>query len=205
MLKFLANLVSILISPLFAPTYLFFIILFYFPATASITGLTDKLLAILYIFLATFAITFVLIYILYKARKISDITMNNQKDRYLPQLFLSGMYVVITAWLYNRYGKTDALAMGMLASTITVLTITLVNRFWKISTHSSGVAGVFGIVTALFLKASDSAFLVPYLIITFLTLVVCMARLYLKAHTPLQVICGFILGGGSGFCLFYFR
>ncbi|HXC04065.1 MAG TPA: phosphatase PAP2 family protein [Bacteroidia bacterium] len=205
MLRSLANIISILISPLFAPTYLFFIILFFFPGWASIDTVPDKILAIVYIFLATFGFSFLLIWILFKMGKIEDITMNKQKDRYLPQIFLSVIYVLITGYLFNRFGKKDALALGMLGSAITVVVITVVNRFWKISTHSSGVAGVFGIVTALFLKATDSTFLMPYLVIAFLTLTVCAARLYLKAHTPLQVICGFILGGTSGFCLFWFR
>jgi membrane-associated phospholipid phosphatase len=207
MIRFVANLLSVLINPLMAPTFLFAILLFYFPAleTSALAGSEEKLHAIWYIFIATFVFSFLLIFLLYKLKIIAKVTLENQKDRTIPQVFMLLVYLVITIFLARRLGLKDGLTLSMLASTITIAGITIINRFWKISTHASGVSGVFAIISLLYFRYQPEGFSSLYLLICLLTFGVCASRLYLKVHTPLQVVGGFILGALSGFCLFLWR
>jgi membrane-associated phospholipid phosphatase len=64
---------------------------------------------------------------------------------------------------------------------------------WKISAHLTGIGGLLGGVCSFALYYST---LPLGLVITILTasLILMYARLYLHAHTPLQVVCGLLLG-----------
>jgi membrane-associated phospholipid phosphatase len=205
MLRFLANFFSIVFNPLLAPTALFYILLYYFPQLEGIDNAHTKLKAIAFIFAATFLFAFVLIYILYKLKMISRITLDKQEDRYIPQILMSLVYLVIAIGLGMKLGWSNGLTLTMIATTISSTVITGINRFWKISTHASGVSGVYAIATVLHWQYPSPAFLGIYLGIAFITVAVCAARLYLKVHTPMQIVCGFLVGSISGFLLFFYR
>jgi membrane-associated phospholipid phosphatase len=180
-------------------------LLFYFPHLEGIEGADEKARMILYIFLASFIIIFIIIFLLYKLKMIAKITLDDQKDRYIPQLCLSIIYLLIALYLGQRYGLKNGLTLAMIASSLSAGLITIINRFWKISTHASGVSGVFAIASVLYWQYPTTNFLIPYILICCITFSVCISRLYLKVHTPMQIICGLLLGGLTGFSLFYFR
>jgi membrane-associated phospholipid phosphatase len=62
----------------------------------------------------------------------------------------------------------------------------LINLHWKISIHAMGIAGP--------LTALIYLFGLPGLILTLIVPLVGWSRVYLKRHTPWQVIIGTILG-----------
>src|ERR1035437_1598265 len=99
MKKFSANFISIMLIPLFAPTYLFCIILHYFPQLTAIVNLNDKLEAIAFIFAATTILPFVFVFILFKLKKISTLTLDDKKDRAVPQLFSCINYLLVSLLL----------------------------------------------------------------------------------------------------------
>src|SRR5476651_1133812 len=204
MKKFAANLVSIILIPLIAPSYLFWIILFYFPQLTRIVSLNDKLLAIFYIFLATTFLPFLVVFILYKRKVITDLTLHRQQDRVIPQIFSCFIYAGICLFLVYTEGATNALSLGMIAVSLSVIGLTLITPFWKISTHACGAWGLFAIVYDLQSRYHEPGFVVLYYIILFLTVSVCAARLYLRVHTVMQVIAGGIMGGAIGFLLFHY-
>ena len=205
MLRFLANFFSIVFNPLLAPTTLFYILLFHFPQLEGIHEMHTKLKAIAFIFASTFLFAFVLIYILFKLKMISRITLDKQEDRYIPQILLSLVYLLIALWLGMKLGWSNGLTLTMIATTISSVIITFINRFWKISTHASGVSGVYAIATVLHWQYPSPAFLGVYIGIACITVAVCASRLYLKVHTPMQIVAGFLVGGISGFLLFFYR
>jgi membrane-associated phospholipid phosphatase len=65
----------------------------------------------------------------------------------------------------------------------------LITRYWKISTHALGITAP--LVALLFLYGTQP---LPFLV---LIPIVCWARVYLKAHTVLQVVAGSALGATS--------
>ena len=66
----------------------------------------------------------------------------------------------------------------------------LINAFWLISLHSTGVMAAFVIIGLVF-GWTASLIVVPFVIS------VCWVRLYLKRHTPAQVVAGLLLGVAS--------
>lgn len=202
MKKFAAHFVSIILIPLIAPSYLFAIILFFFPQVTRIVSLNDKLLAILYIFLATTFLPFLIVFILYKRKVITDLTLHRQQDRVIPQMFSCVIYAAICFFLVYTEGATNALSLSMIAVSVSVIGLTLITPFWKISTHACGAWGLFAIVYVLQSRYYTPGFVVLYYIILFLTVSVCAARLYLRVHTPMQVVAGSIMGGLIGFLIF---
>ena len=204
MRNFIANCISIILIPFFAPTYLFCIILFYFPNLTSIATLNFKLEAIAYIFISTTLLPLIFIFLLFKLKKIKTLTLDDKKDRTLPQLFSCLNYLLVSLFLIYKLGINDALTLCIFASTISLISITIITYFWKISAHTSGISGILAIVMVLYFKYNSNSFLFPCIIIGCLTFAVCMARLHLKVHTPLQIIYGCLLGSSIGFLLFFF-
>ncbi len=204
MKKLAANIVSIILIPLIAPSYLFWIILFFFPQITKIHLLSEKLLAILYIFAATTFLPFLVVFILYKRKVITDLTLHRQQDRVIPQIFSCFIYAGICLFLCLTEGPTNALSLSMIAISLSVIGLTLITPFWKISTHACGAWGLFAIVYDLQSRYHEPGFVVLYYIILFLTVSVCAARLYLKVHTPMQVLAGSIMGTVIGFSVFHY-
>ena len=72
--------------------------------------------------------------------------------------------------------------------------VAVVNKRWKISAHLTGFGGLTGGVLSFYLAGGmmPPTWLVGVLL--GLALVLMYARLYLDAHTPMQVVGGFLLG-----------
>ncbi|EHQ29212.1 phosphatase PAP2 family protein [Mucilaginibacter paludis] len=204
MKRLASHIVSIILIPLLAPTYLFAIILFYFPHLTSIVSIGDKLLSILYIFIATTLLPFIVVFILYKRKVIRTLTLDNKEDRVIPQAFSCVIYTATCLLLVYKVGATNALTLSMVAVAISVIGLTLITPYWKISTHACGSWGLFAILYDLNSRFPVQSFQPLYYTILFLTVSVCFARLYLKVHTPMQVLAGSVMGVLIGFSLFHF-
>lgn len=204
MKRIAAHIVSIVLIPLIAPSYLFWIILFYFPQLTHIVNTGDKLLAILYILLATTLLPFIVVFVLYKRKLIKTLTLDNKEDRVIPQIFSCFIYAGVCLFLVYTEGATNALTLSMTAVAVSVIGLTLITPFWKISTHACGSWGMFAVIYELQTRFPNPAFQVLYYIILFLVVSVCVARLYLKVHTPMQVLAGSVMGVLIGFLLFHF-
>jgi membrane-associated phospholipid phosphatase len=82
--------------------------------------------------------------------------------------------------------------------------MTGVTFFWKISAHMTGISGFLAIISVTIMKFSDFGLLYYFLGIILLTGVLASSRLYLNAHTPLEVLGGFLLGFAVCFGAFWF-
>lgn len=204
MKRIAAHIVSIILIPLIAPAYLFSIILFFFPGLTHIAAISDKLLAILYIALATTLLPFIVVFVLYKKKIIGSLTLDKREDRVIPQIFSCFIYAGVCLFLVYTEGATNALTLSMTAVAISLIGLSLITPFWKISTHACGAWGMFAILWELQTRYPSPAFIIPYYIILFLTVTVCFARLYLKVHTPMQVLAGSLMGATIGFSLFHY-
>ena len=83
----------------------------------------------------------------------------------------------------------------MAAYTLSTLVVQYITRYWKISTHALGITAPLVALTLLYGNRT-----LPFLI---LIPMVCWARVYLKAHTLLQVIAGAALGTVSTVLFFH--
>lgn len=118
-------------------------------------------------------------------KKNLEVDMPRRQDRIYPLLLVIASYITGVAVLYilGAPPLTTVLMICYLNNTIIVLLFSL---YWKISIHAMGIAGpataiiyLFGGYGVLF------SLLVP---------LVLWSRLYLKRHTPAQLIVGTVLG-----------
>ncbi|HZV79720.1 MAG TPA: hypothetical protein VFF60_08960 [Candidatus Binatus sp.] len=131
---------------------------------------------------------------LYVTGRISDFDMSDRFER--EKIFLVIVVIDLLAAIGYTLAKVPvqivAIAWGYWA---TALIIMIITRYWKISTHAFGIAGPFAVMFVLFkLQPLPYVFLVP---------LVCWARVYLRAHTPAQVIAGAAVAVAS--TLVFFR
>jgi membrane-associated phospholipid phosphatase len=167
----------------------------------------------LFSFLFLMAVFFPLltVYIMYKNKLISSIAIPKRKER-LPVLALVIIYYSMTYYIF-RYWNTTLLNLlqpylsFLFAGLILLLLLTLITLKWKISIHAASIAGLTGGITALTLIAHpiinlQQIFLINALLLTFIGLV-SFSRMYLKAHSMIQILVGISLGFSLVFVLVF--
>jgi len=122
---------------------------------------------------------------LYATDRISDLEMSSREER---ELVFSAFVIfdglgALALWLMGAPRLMIAAMLGYLASTLIVQYIT---RYWKISTHALGITAPLAALTLLYGRQP-----LPFMV---LIPMVCWARVYLKAHTVMQVVAGAALG-----------
>ena len=131
---------------------------------------------------------------LYSTDRIADLDMSVRRER--EKVF--GVFVIFyglgtaTLWLTHAPPLMTASMAGYTAASLVVQYIT---RYWKISTHALGITAP--LVVLIYLYGVQP---LPFLILIPL---VGWSRVWLRAHTPLQVVAGTVLGAGS--VLLFFR
>ena len=125
---------------------------------------------------------------LYATDRISDLDMSIREER--EQVF--GAFVVFfllgTIALWATHSPPLMIA-SMAGYTLATIVVQYITRYWKISTHALGITAPLVALTLLYGRQ-----LLPFYI---LIPMVCWARVYLKAHTVMQVIAGCALGAFS--------
>ena len=189
-MKFIAKLLSIIFFPLLIPIYgtflLFSLTLFSFYPQIYLHS------AYLTVIIFGTIVPFVCIFILYKLKIISDIGLSDRKDRFLPYFCTSFSYY-ICAIILSRLAMPLFVPVLMIAIALALFINAIVNVWWKISAHMTGVGGLMGGI----LCVSYQLYINPSLWIIIVLLVcgmVAAARLYLNAHTHGQIVAGFLNG-----------
>lgn len=134
---------------------------------------------------------------LYATDRISDLEMSLRSER---ELVFSAFVVfyffgATVLWLAHAPRLMIAAMLGYFVSTLVVQYIT---RYWKISTHAIGITAPLAALTILYGRQP-----IPFLV---LIPMVCWARVYLKAHTIMQVLAGVglaVITTGFFFSLFH--
>lgn len=127
-----------------------------------------------------------------RRREVSDLEILRRRQRIMPLMFsltLSGYSLFLM-----EVGVAPLLLRQLtFSSTLLLLGLLVVTRYWKISVHTAGVALCGALVwavwgTSLYLIAAVGA--------------MGLARVYIKRHTFAQVVAGGVLGLVSGLPLF---
>jgi len=105
----------------------------------------------------------------------------------LPLLFLG---MLISFGLYAFIGAPLIMMRGMAIGLVAGLGAIVISRFWKISLHAAVAMGCAGLFIALSWQAASCFAL--------LGLLVGLARIRIRHHTPAQVLVGWIYGFCTG-------
>ena len=196
MLRFLAKTFSFLFHPLLMPTWLFSLLMFYFPA--AIQPVQAWFLIILLIFGMTFILPLLNLIFFKMTGTIQDFYLEERKDRVLPFIFISIVYAGITAMFFMRMNFPVVFNLMVIVTGL-VLLATIATFFFKISVHAIAVGGMAGILLAIVAFMSASELLIPALSAMVLAGLVMSSRLLLNAHELNEVGWGGVLGFVIGF------
>ena len=190
MKKNLALAISVLLHPLFMPTLIFLCIFQFAPMIVS--NIEPKWILLMLLFSGSYLVPIFLILTMYNLGIIKDIKLDNRGERRWPMIASTLIYIGFTYLLALKIpGAIPVIMMGI---TLALAVVTIITRFWKISAHATGAAGATSFLLLSIIHFGETSLLIPTLILMVLTGVLISARLYLKAHTPSQIIAGVALG-----------
>lgn len=190
-MKSIAHIISTIFQPLLMPTYGVFLLFIY-----TYFGTMFRLqfwLIVTPVIVFSFVIPAILIFILYKLRLISDLSLKIRKERIYPYLIALISYSAMLIY-YARVHMPMWFIMLMAAPVVIMIIAILITLKWKISAHMFGIGGLLGGAMAVSYYVEHAN---PYYMFMGLFLIAGLigtSRLLLRRHTLNQVIVGFILG-----------
>lgn len=194
-LEILAKTLSVVLYPLLLPTYGFVLYAFYgVKAKVAIPSLWRGSLGLECIsgtLIITAIMPLLVFLLMWKTKRISSLHLDNAAERSEPYIWCI-FFFAVWYFFFSRLYLSAVADYGLYA--IMALTIVwVVNHWWKISAHLTGMGcllgGVFSFGLLHRLPVTQTT-----IVVLILSLLLMYARLYLRAHTPLQVVCGFLLG-----------
>lgn len=188
----IANGISAVFYPLFIPTYG---MLLFCGAMQKMVPLpwTYWLVVVGSTLLLTCLLPFALI--LYQVHRgdIEDIYITNKDERlmaYIETICGFGCWWYLLQFVLHAPGWLSGVALG---GTVAIALVAVINCWWKISAHLTGMGGLIGGILTATCYLQPATYHLFYIALA-LTLLVMYARLYLHAHTSWQVIAGLALG-----------
>lgn len=185
----LAQFISVIAHPIFLPTWMFLILV-----SSGLCNIYNTNITIVFstIFVTTFVIPMIFMFILKKVGVIKSITMERREDRFIP-LIIMVIFLYTTQTLFRDVTALGFFNFFIVCNIILCSIVFWINIYWKISLHAIGCGSL---VSIIFILASISVeIFLPYLFAAIIISgVVGSARLYLKSHSASQVYTGFAVG-----------
>lgn len=191
--RLIALFISVVFQPLLVPTLVFGLILFLVPESSSIPE-TFKSSIFLLIVLSTLAIPMVTIFGLRLSGTLKSIHMVEIKDRIIPFLITTIYFLLTTYFLHDKSELDPILWQVLSVISASIVGLTAVTFFWKMSAHMTGMGGLLASVVVLSMKFPTFQALYPLLGVILLSGIVGTSRLYLNAHRPMETYMGFVYG-----------
>lgn len=186
---------QLVISTLFHPVFIniasLLLLFTLFPSLAAMSY-QSKSTVISVIVSLTAIIPLVIVGLLKITNSISSIQMEDKKDRKWPYI-ATVMGYIFSFYLLHKVGVSSILLKYLLAGIGIVVSISLINYFWKISVHMASMGALLGLlVIANFDNYIDLRLMIAGIVL--ISGIVASARLFANAHNILQIISGFALG-----------
>lgn len=141
--------------------------------------------AAVYGFFVSLAPMLFVLYLLHTGR-IVELHMSDTTERHLPYLvaMVGSLLTVALLWLFRGPELLRALAW---INILTLLLLALINNHWLISFHATAAMAMLLVIWLVFGPLSG-------LLLLPLVILIVAVRLYLRRHTPAQVVGGLLLG-----------
>jgi hypothetical protein len=193
---------SIAISSVFHPVFVNLLgllaLIFLSPYLSMGLNPTARFFYVAFIFISAGILPMVVVLMMKLLGRIQSVMLEVQDERNIPYLVTASIYL-FDYYFLSRLHTPAILCAYILACACIVVAVVIINHFYKISIHATSLGALLAIiVSSSTVSIIDIRFmLVPVLIITGITL---SARLFLLAHTRLQLLSGWVLG----FLIMYF-
>lgn len=187
----LAKVLSTLFHPLLMPLF-GVVFIFYSGSYISYLPSDIKRIIILVVGANTFGLPLLMMPLFIQFGVVKNLAMESNKERILPLAFTLIPYI-LSVYFLIKLPIPFVIAAFMLGASLIVASCLIISYWWKISIHMVGVGGLVGFIIAFSIRLYTDV--IPYLIISvFIAGLLASARLYSKAHKPIQVYLGFALG-----------
>jgi len=194
--------ITLIFQPLLMPTFGMIILM----NMTFFVGLPPlwRWISIIGTFIFTAVLPAIPILVMLRKGEINDLFISKKEERTMPYLFSFLAYVFWSMFMWRTLQfPMFIVAMGI-GSAISIIAITIINLKWKISAHLGGIGGLTGAVFGVCYRMAINP--LPFLIVILaISALVALARMELKAHTPAQVLSGFVVGFLAVFlpCIFF--
>ena len=189
-----AKALSILLYPLFVPTYGVALFCYAYAQRVVYMPLAWVLVAVIGTFVLTCLLPVTAIAIMMRRGQVSDFQITNAQERTMPYIYSIlgfGFWCYLVIAILHAPASIGFVAVG---ATVAITMVAWINRRWKISAHLTGLGGMIGGMLSYYmgigLMPSWGAMSQWFL----LTVLLMYARVHLDAHTPAQVCAGWLLG-----------
>jgi len=195
----LARIISGLFHPVLLPFFTLILMLQSHYFFAGVLPLKEILILMGLVLLTTVFCPFLVIFLLFRAKIVSSLSMEKREERILPLLSI-GVFYYLTYYLLKGISLSILFSYFMLAATLLIIICLFVNFFFKISLHMAGIGGVTGFWLGLSIRQGT-----PHEILISILILLCgllgFARLSNGNHSPKEVYTGLFLGAGMLFLL----
>ncbi|RYZ22357.1 MAG: phosphatase PAP2 family protein [Chitinophagaceae bacterium] len=191
-LRFAAEVVSVVLHPLFVPVYVLFFTIYESPVTMPIDPQKRFFISVS-ICMAYVGYPLFVVFITRKLGLIDSIRLRTSRDRIIPYVACGIFYFWMWYVLHKEGSYPVQLSWFSLAVFLASSGGLILNNYLKVSMHAIGAGTAVGYFYLL--AATTPLAMGFYLVIALLLAgLVCTARLIRNEHTPAEVYAGFFLG-----------
>ena len=192
-LSILAKSISVLLHPMLMPCYGMVLFVLSLQTTMPLLPKVYGMVCMAGTLVLTFMIPLILLLFLWRKGHIDSLHLDQANQRTMPYIYTLICYVFWVYFLHATIHMPACVVWTSVGAIVALLAVLIINHWWKISAHLTGIGGLLGGICSFSLCYANLSI---ELIITVLlvSLLLMYARLYLKAHTPMQVVCGYLLG-----------
>ena len=134
MSQLVAKIISSIFHPLLVPTYALLLLMNLQTYSILAIPVNYRYMVVAFVFLATFVLPSIIIFLLLKMGKIVSLEMQSQRERVVPMLIIAIIFYG-TYQLLKQTSITGLVTFFMMGSTMLVLIALLINYVTKISLH----------------------------------------------------------------------
>ena len=187
-----AKIISVILFPIFFPSYIILILFYYNNFNTYQIPINVKFMVFSIIFITTCIFPLLFIFIMKKRGMIKSIQMETREERVFP-IIITTIFYFMAYYMLRNIEVLNLFLFFLIGSTLLLILALLINFLTKISIHMIGVGGMTGTLIGLSLRMNaDLVVLVNVSIL--LAGLTGYARLKLKAHNQFQVYSGFLCG-----------
>jgi len=219
-----SRIVSIVVHPLLASTYIILLLAFTLPTALEPIPMQSHMSFVLLIFIITFLLPGLNLLILKivipssttveRATPFSKtianvfraLSMQRRSERVVPFVFIALLFCTLTYLFYAKYNihVSDNLFKLLIVMNALVVLAAGITFFYKISIHSMGIWGMIGVILPLNTVSENGALFLPTLVLLVVAGVVMASRLQLQTHSMREVTAGAVVGFATSFSLMIF-
>jgi hypothetical protein len=201
-LRFAAEVVSVVLHPLFVPVYVLFFTIYYSPLTIPIDPQKRFFISVS-ICMAYVGYPLFVVFITRKLNLIESMRLKTSRDRIIPYVACGIFYFWMWYVLHKEGSFPQQLSWFALGVFLASSAGLIVNSYIKVSMH--GIAAGTAAAYFYLLAATSPLAMGFYLAVaTLLAGLVCTARLIRDEHTPAEVYMGVIVGALSMAVAYWF-